>query len=76
MGAREICNAQHTGRARNPGAILRLNHRPSDVLRVRRGVVFYAVFQLLLLLTVVGVHDPDGFVKFFGPFSDASLTDL
>ena len=36
MGVREICNAQHTGRARTPGAILRLNHRPSDVLPVRR----------------------------------------
>jgi len=34
------------------------------------------VFPILLLLTVVRDHVPDVIVKLFGPFPDASLTQL
>ncbi len=40
------------------------------------GVVFGAIFPILLLLTVVRDHVPDVIVKLFGPVPDASLTQL
>ncbi len=42
----------------------------------RRGVVFGAIFPILLLLTVVRDHVPDVIVKFFGSFADTFLRDL